>query len=138
MQKTLEILKKEDGIIIKKLSYRKLLFNYKVPVYLGDGSDNPWDYIDLKVRYFQDKGEDGQNFCIIWPSKIWPTLSKKWRIKAKLIHGDEVFGKIIQLDNKFDDNIDEIIIDGFITNFRIEDKNWIRNYKLNKLLENDN
>jgi hypothetical protein len=135
MQKALEVLKKEDGVTIKKLSHRKLLFLYKVPVYLGLDSYEPWDWVDLKVRYYQDKHEDGEHFCIIMPNKLYPTLSKKWAVKIKYIHTEENFALTYVLDTPMN-QFSEIVINGYITGFRITDLSWIRNLKINKLLEN--
>ena len=136
MKKSLEVLKDSDGITIKKLSYRKLFFCYQVPVYLGENND-PCDYIKLKVRYFQDKGEDGNHFCMIWPGKFITFLSQKWKIKVRMIHTDEDFSRIFKLDIPFSEGINEIIINGFIVNFRIIDKSWIRDYNLKKIFENE-
>jgi len=135
MQKTLEVLKKEGGLTIKKLSHRKLLFLYKVPIYLGVDSYDPWDWVDLKVRYFQDKHEDGEHFCKIWPHKLFPLLSKRFSVKMKYIDTEEDFGLTHILDTPMN-QFEEIVIDSYIAGFRITDLNWIRNLKLNKLLEN--
>jgi hypothetical protein len=135
MQKTLEVLKKEDGLTIKKLSHRKLLFLYTVPIYLGLDSDEPWDWVDLKVRYYQDKHENGEHFCMIHPTKLYPRISHRFGIKIKYIHTEEDFGLLYLLDTPMN-QFSEIVIDGLIRGFRITDLNWIRNLKLNKLLEN--
>jgi hypothetical protein len=131
MQKTLEILKNEDGLIIKRLSYKKLLFVYQVPILLGISSDVVVGYLPVKIRYrtnnepFADLMGEDYKCCDL--TKLYKTISQKYQIKMN------------QIDTKYDRrniNIQEKnhTFDRVINSFHFVDPAWIRDYKLENIL----
>lgn len=135
MQKTLEILKNEDGLIIKKLSDKKLLFVYKVPILLGDFSDVVVGYLPLKIRYrINDKLEpfesltDATNYKICDMGKLYRDVSQKWGIKMNQI-GTGTQRKVINIKGK------DYSFDRVINSFVFIDPVWIRDHQLKQVLQ---
>lgn len=125
-------MKNEDGLIIKRLSYKKLLFVYQVPILLGISSDVVVGYLPVKIRYrtnnepFKElvKSHDYQ-CCDL--TKLYRSISQKYQIKMNQI-GTGYDRRTINIQGK-DVNFDKVIKD-----FYIIDPAWIRNYKLENLV----
>ena len=151
MQKILEVLRNEDGLIVKRLSERKILVSYKVPM-MYDGCNVPFDYLTLKVRYrigeqsvsihnggnfwdIFDKEED--IFQMIFPhDKLWPVLSQRLRVKMKNIQSDYEYNVVYKIDVPFNDTFKESIkLNRKITSIYITDKVWSREHKLKTILD---
>lgn len=124
MQKTLEILKSEDGLTICKLSDKKLLFKYKIPIQTECGE--VIRYINGKIRYLINEEKDV--YLPLNPIiKIHRIISVSLGVKMDKI--SIVGQEEIHLNKKFR------LIKGFI----VMDKKWIRDFKIKKLIyENNN
>jgi len=149
MQKILEVLRNEDGLIIKRLSERKILISYKIPM-MYEGCSEPFDYFTIKVRYrvgkqsvyssnnfwdLFDKEEDV--FEMIFPhEKLWPMLSQRLRVKMKNIQSDYEYNVVYKIDVPFNDTFKESIkLNRKITSIYITDKVWSREHKLKTILD---
>lgn len=120
MQKTLEILKSEDGLTICKLSHKKWLFKYKIPIRTEEGEIIR--YINGKMRYLINEEKDV--YLPLNPNiKLTRLISVSLGVKMEqiAIHGRNE----IHLDKKF----------SLITGFLILDKQWIRDFKIKKLTD---
>lgn len=119
MQKTLEILKIEDGLTIYKLSDKKLLFKYKMPIRTECGT--VIKYINGKIRYLISDEKElylPLNDFI----KIRRIISISLGVKMEKI---AMWGSTeLHLNKKFS------IIKGLI----ILDKEWIRDFKIKKMI----
>jgi hypothetical protein len=131
MQKTLEVLKNEDGLVIKRLSYKKLLFVYQVPILLGDFSDVVVGYLPVKIRYrtnnepFESLTDTNFKCCDL--TKLYRGISQKYQIKMNQI-GTGADRKVVNIQGK------DFSFDRVINSFLLVDPAWIRNYKLENLL----
>ena len=151
MQKILEVLRNEDGLIVKRLSERKILVSYKVPM-MYDGCNVPFDYLTLKVRYRMGEQSvsinNGGNFWdifdkevdvfqMIFPhDKLWPVLSQRLRVKMKNIQSDYEYNVVYKIDVPFNDTFKESIkLNRKITSIYITDKVWSREHKLKTILD---
>ena len=132
MQKTLEILKNEDGLIIKRLSDKKLLFVYTVPILLGDYADVVVGYLPLKIRYrmndepFESLTDTNYKSCDM--SKFYRGVSQKWGIRMNQI-GTDAQRKVINIQGK------DYSFDRVINYLYFADPIWIRDHQLKQLLQ---
>lgn len=132
MQKTLEILKNEDGLIIKRLSDKKLLFVYKVPILLGLNSDVVVGYLPVKIRYrindepFESLSDTNYKCCDM--SKLYRGVSQKWNIKMNQI-GTGAQRKVINIQGK------DYSFDRVINSLVFVDPAWIRDHQLKQVLQ---
>jgi len=139
MQKILEVLRNEDGLIIKRLSDRKILISYKIPM-MYEGCDEAFDFLNVKIRYRLDKKieifkEDRDIFSIIFPNKLWPILSNKLRVKMKNIIENYSTDVEYKLDIPFNDIFSEnVLLNRMIKSITINNKNWCRDHRLKKIL----
>ena len=133
MQKDLEVLKSEDGLVIKKLSARKLLFVQNVPIYLLD-SNVEISNITIKFRYIESDNEVWQSsvhnvdYKIMSRSKIINRLSRKFFVKMDKLSWDGYSNHIVDIkENKYK-------FDFIVKCLYICDKVWVRDYLLKKIL----
>lgn len=145
MQKTLEILKSEDGLIIKKLSHKKIVLLYKVPLFFC-GEYIPFDYLNIKLRYSHNgyniivpMGDPDyvDNFIILNPEKLKNKLSQKMSIKMVNIEIKYLLNNILYLSKPFD-VFNSIILDKMISGIYFNNLIFKRNYNINKIFEYDN
>jgi hypothetical protein len=132
MQKDLEVLRSEDGLVIKRLSPRKLIFIQKVPIYIYSNDNKVMD-INLKFRYIESKNVYSPNvdFILMNRSKIINSLSRKFFIKMDKFDWIGSSNPVLEIgENKYKF---DIIIKGLY----ICDKVWARDYLIKKILEND-
>lgn len=115
MQQNLEVLK-EDGLIIKKLSEKKLLFITQV---LISSEDMIIDKITLKLRYKINKEGEYQ---LIGNTRFMNSLSQRIGVKMKNMYLCYIQQE--HLDKKF----------RIIYNILIKDPVWVRNYKIKQIL----
>jgi len=121
MQKDLEVLRSEDGLVIKRLSPRKLIFIQKVPIYIYSNDNKVMD-INLKFQ---------MDFILMNRSKIINSLSRKFFIKMDKFDWIGSSNPVLEIgENKYKF---DIIIKGLY----ICDKVWARDYLIKKILEND-
>lgn len=128
MQKTLEILKSEDGLVIKKLSYQKLILIYDVPIIIGS---KVVEYKKVKIRYKHDThilntvdyykmlGNNGD---------IYKSISHQYGIEVQKINTKYTINKLIKINDK------ECIFGSVIDNFYFDDVKWLRDYNINNIL----
>ena len=141
MQKTLEVLKNGDGIIVKKLSYKKLYISYSIPLVSDNGEVLGIQNMSSRFKRIE---ETNVFECLIKP-KFWQVLSMKWGVKMKNIShrynkDDNISGYVkpeysITLDFPFVDIMTDIKLNYFIKELVVTDKSWVRNYKLKQILD---
>ena len=144
MQKTLELLKKGDGITIKKLSYKKLLVQYQIPVISSAG--DILGYQSMSAR-FKVNDEFSNHFDGLMKPKFWQCFSMRWAIKMKNVYpeyeecnckGSQYsFGAECHLHTELDvpfDGSKNIILKRFIRKLVITDQSWVRDFKLKQIL----
>lgn len=113
----LEVLTKQDGVTVKKLSHRKLLLEYEIPVYLGN-TDIVVSILNSKFRYVDD-GVGG--YMRLDNGKYIRALSMKFGVKMTQLRFDTIVN--YKLDNIGTFGVKIIAL-------RITDDRWIRDYKL--------
>lgn len=155
MQKNLEILKNADGIIIKKLSHKKILIEYSIPLFYNQNDTEPFFHLELRMRYVVGEFPDYQISHLIssvglynenYPNMIgfklippkpafWAGLSNKLRVKMKHICVLTDSNVSIELDKDFDEKLGKKnTLNIFYKGIYFSDEIWKREHKLQKLL----
>ncbi len=111
MQKNLEVLHQDDKLFVLRLSYRKILVEYSVPVYLS-GSNEPLEYVRVKLKYqLEPEFIDKENKAILpakelrcsFKEKSWDTpmrsINGRWGIKRNTITCETTHNYTISLQN---------------------------------------
>ena len=126
-------MKSEDGITVKRLSYRKLNVCYEIPI-VSDCGDLIGKH-KMSARFKINK-LDRQNFDLLIKPKFWQCFSMKLGIKMKNIRPS--FDNLsLELDIPFDENISRITLVNIIDKFVIYDKGWVRDHKLKQILNGE-
>lgn len=122
-------MKNEGGLTIKRLSHKKLLFVYTVPIFLGDFADVVVGYMPLKVRYraSSEPFSESGTYQICDQTKLYRGISQKWGIKVKQI-GTDAKQKMVKIDGK------DILFDRVVNYFYFADPVWIRDHQLKNIL----
>jgi len=134
----LEILSEENGVVIKKLSYRKILLEYKIPVF-GTNTKMLINTLVFKIRYA--KNEEGRvgisgsripdYILITHVERCLRYISQKFGVKMKNCHILTTNDRIYEIEGKAS------LLDFFITSFHINDATFERELKLKKILNNE-
>jgi hypothetical protein len=121
---------------IKKLSDYKIQLEYEIPIFSNQEDSVTFiDTIKIKVRYRIDPDERRHSnelptyypILFKYPNRFIQKLSQKWKIKMKFI----------SISRKSELHvIDGHLISGLYSEFIFKDKNWTRDYLINKILEN--
>lgn len=115
---------------ITRLSDRKIMLKYKLPIYIDD---ELLTEIEIKLRYlYVGLEEENFDFRMIGNfNKLKNFISQKIKIKAKLFN----FGWLSLDHIKMDDQL--YVADWIIKRIDITDVSFVRDYKIKKILEND-
>jgi hypothetical protein len=143
MNPIIEELKNEDGRYkVKQLSDYKIQIEYKIPIFAvqeenidtNRSSIKVIDTITVKVRYKIDLNERRHSnelptyYLIPFKDRFIQIVSQNWKIKKKFISLQRKSGL---------HKVDGYLIYGLYCGFIFNDKSWVRDYTINKILENE-
>lgn len=131
MNLTIEELKNEDGQYkLRKLSDNVIFIKYKIPIFASNNNlIILTSTLDVKIRFRKNKNINSDIYNMIhFKEKFVQKLSQKWVVKK---------GRILFQRKSGLFKIEDYLINGLYCGVIIDDASWYRNYKIDKLLENE-
>lgn len=130
MNQIIEELKNEDGRYkVRKVSDDIIVIKYKIPIFATTNNNSVVVISSLKIR-LKYKRLDSTDIYNLVPirKRFYELFSQNWSIKKGRILTQRKSGLI---------NIDGYLINGIYVGIILDDISWYRDYKINKLLENE-